>query len=289
MAAAAAGAAAAGAAAEAVRIQQHSNFQRARSALSPRAQRPKLTLSRSTKISGGLASLMDRQMNMGRGGDRGGGSAATAADGGDRRGGGDRGGGGGYDRDAYGSFGGDRDRGGGGGGGWSNGDDRRGGGGGGYDRGGGGGGYDRGGGAAGRGRRANDAYTPGPRNPRWELEIFGEPKPVRPNGRRHPNPHAARAAARVHHHRAPGPPHLPALTRAARPAPSHQMEEKTGITFDRYDNIPVETSAATSAAAGGRLCGAQPAGGAEPEHPAGGVREADADPEVHGADLARGA
>ena len=95
MAAAAAGAAAAGAAAEAVRIQQHSNFQRARTALSPRAQRPKLTLSRSTKNSGGLASLMDRQMNMGRGGDRGGGFGGDRGGfGGDRRGGGDRGGGG---------------------------------------------------------------------------------------------------------------------------------------------------------------------------------------------------
>ena len=59
MAAAAAGAAAA--AAEAVRIQQHSNFQRARTALSPRAQRPKLTLSRSTKIqAASLASWIDR-------------------------------------------------------------------------------------------------------------------------------------------------------------------------------------------------------------------------------------
>ena len=196
MAAAAAGAAAAGAAAEAVRIQQHSNFQRARTALSPRAQRPQLTLSRSTKNSGGLASLMDRQMNMGRGGDRGGGFGGDRGGfGGDRRGGGDRGGGGGYDREAYGSFGGDRDRGGGGGGGWSNGDDRRGGGGGGYDRGGGGGGYDRGGGGRGGtwSSRANDAYTPGPRNPRWELEIFGEPKPVRPNGRAHPQPARRRA------------------------------------------------------------------------------------------------
>ena len=52
--------------------------------------------------------------------------------------------------------------------------------------GGGGGGYDRSGSRGGGwNSRASDAYTPGPRNPRWELDIFGEPKVAAPP---HPRP-----------------------------------------------------------------------------------------------------
>ena len=143
-------------------------------ALSQLARALSLSLASGGGGSGRLEDLMSKTSIGGGGYDRGGGGGFGGRGGfDDRRGGGgyggDRGGFGGGDRGGYGGYGGDR----------------------------GGGGYGRGGGGGSWNSRANDAFTEGERNQRWELDIFGPP----------------RAAS-----------------------------EKTGINFDKYDDIPVETS-----------------------------------------------